>query len=112
MGIEPTSEAWEASILPLYDARPVLPDYTRAGNSQYSPAYAEFQERNPFQNNSLRSCPPDSAGVLCGHRFEIQRHCRSHSAAELAQWPKERMLHHQPAPPNRPQGICHREISR
>jgi hypothetical protein len=23
MGIEPTSEAWEASILPLYDARPV-----------------------------------------------------------------------------------------
>jgi hypothetical protein len=25
MGIEPTSEAWEASILPLYDARsPVL----------------------------------------------------------------------------------------
>jgi hypothetical protein len=32
MGIEPTSEAWEASILPLYDARsgpkpnkPVLP---------------------------------------------------------------------------------------
>jgi hypothetical protein len=24
MGIEPTSEAWEASILPLYDARSVL----------------------------------------------------------------------------------------
>jgi hypothetical protein len=24
MGIEPTSEAWEASILPLYDARPAL----------------------------------------------------------------------------------------
>ena len=24
MGIEPTSEAWEASILPLYDARPEL----------------------------------------------------------------------------------------
>ena len=23
MGIEPTSEAWEASILPLYDARRV-----------------------------------------------------------------------------------------
>jgi hypothetical protein len=36
MGIEPTSEAWEASILPLYDARSVtklakarLPDKTR-----------------------------------------------------------------------------------
>jgi hypothetical protein len=24
MGIEPTSEAWEASILPLYDARSAL----------------------------------------------------------------------------------------
>ena len=23
MGIEPTSEAWEASILPLYDARSI-----------------------------------------------------------------------------------------
>ena len=30
MGIEPTSEAWEASILPLYDARSFFPffDYT------------------------------------------------------------------------------------
>ncbi len=30
MGIEPTSEAWEASILPLYDARSILQlgDYT------------------------------------------------------------------------------------
>ena len=30
MGIEPTSEAWEASILPLYDARSSLKlvDYT------------------------------------------------------------------------------------
>ena len=30
MGIEPTSEAWEASILPLYDARSFLQlvDYT------------------------------------------------------------------------------------
>jgi hypothetical protein len=25
MGIEPTSEAWEASILPLYDARSLSP---------------------------------------------------------------------------------------
>jgi hypothetical protein len=31
MGIEPTSEAWEASILPLYDARsaPYRVDYTQ-----------------------------------------------------------------------------------
>jgi hypothetical protein len=30
MGIEPTSEAWEASILPLYDARSIFQffDYT------------------------------------------------------------------------------------
>ncbi len=27
MGIEPTSEAWEASILPLYDARSPIPRY-------------------------------------------------------------------------------------
>src|SRR5215471_7708913 len=31
MGIEPTSEAWEASILPLYDARSICysPHYTQ-----------------------------------------------------------------------------------
>ena len=41
MGIEPTSEAWEASILPLYDARSsrLVPDYTQAHNSPYSPVY-------------------------------------------------------------------------
>jgi hypothetical protein len=34
MGIEPTSEAWEASILPLYDARwfrHILPSLAAAG---------------------------------------------------------------------------------
>ena len=33
MGIEPTSEAWEASILPLYDARssPIIRNKRRAG---------------------------------------------------------------------------------
>src|ERR1043166_4402046 len=41
MGIEPTSEAWEASILPLYDARSPepFPDYTHPPNSPYSPVY-------------------------------------------------------------------------
>ncbi len=29
MGIDPTSEAWEASILPLYDARSSLPFYSK-----------------------------------------------------------------------------------
>ena len=40
MGIEPTSEAWEASILPLYDARSFLQlcDYTQRGNGSYRPA--------------------------------------------------------------------------
>jgi hypothetical protein len=35
MGIEPTSEAWEASILPLYDARSGLlnEDYTQLQSS-------------------------------------------------------------------------------
>jgi hypothetical protein len=38
MGIEPTSEAWEASILPLYDARSFLQriDYTKLTDCLYS----------------------------------------------------------------------------
>jgi hypothetical protein len=40
MGIEPTSEAWEASILPLYDARSSLwfADYTQLSDCWYSAA--------------------------------------------------------------------------
>jgi len=36
MGIEPTSEAWEASILPLYDARSFLTFrlYINRGNAR------------------------------------------------------------------------------
>ena len=33
MGIEPTSEAWEASILPLYDARSTALDCTQSCNA-------------------------------------------------------------------------------
>ena len=33
MGIEPTSEAWEASILPLYDARS-LPKLAKEANGR------------------------------------------------------------------------------
>src|SRR5216684_8642410 len=42
MGIEPTSEAWEASILPLYDARlfPILRHYTQ-------------QPMRPYRRDSL-----------------------------------------------------------
>ncbi len=44
MGIEPTSEAWEASILPLYDARSFLrlSDYTQRGNCTYRPAISRI----------------------------------------------------------------------
>src|SRR4030088_2216110 len=44
MGIEPTSEAWEASILPLYDARsfPERADYTQRSGCTYRPAIAIF----------------------------------------------------------------------
>jgi hypothetical protein len=40
MGIEPTSEAWEASILPLYDARSYRQqvDYTQHHDWQYRPS--------------------------------------------------------------------------
>ncbi len=44
MGIEPTSEAWEASILPLYDARSFLElsDYTQRGDCSYRPAISRI----------------------------------------------------------------------
>ena len=44
MGIEPTSEAWEASILPLYDARSgrQLADYTQPGNCSYTLAILQL----------------------------------------------------------------------
>jgi hypothetical protein len=57
MGIEPTSEAWEASILPLYDARSALyfADYTQLGDCSYIPAIfhifqslVESATSNPF----------------------------------------------------------------
>src|SRR5271165_4179574 len=42
MGIEPTSEAWEASILPLYDARSCanFADYTQLRGHSHRPATA------------------------------------------------------------------------
>ena len=45
MGIEPTSEAWEASILPLYDARsfPLRVDYTQRNACQYRPRFLIFR---------------------------------------------------------------------
>ena len=42
MGIEPTSEAWEASILPLYDARSTAFDSTQSCSVD---ATASFNKR-------------------------------------------------------------------
>jgi hypothetical protein len=47
MGIEPTSEAWEASILPLYDAR----------SGAIVPANGLAEKRCP-QESKLRSSSP------------------------------------------------------
>ena len=44
MGIEPTSEAWEASILPLYDAR----------SGAIVPANGLAEKRCPHESNSDR----------------------------------------------------------
>ena len=49
MGIEPTSEAWEASILPLYDARSSAIRYqTRRASCKNSmaPFHARFVLRS------------------------------------------------------------------
>jgi hypothetical protein len=55
MGIEPTSEAWEASILPLYDARSAsnLPDYTRLRGADNTGPFWTFW--SIFQNQV--GCP-------------------------------------------------------
>jgi beta-glucosidase len=52
MGIEPTSEAWEASILPLYDARSLQRnDYTQSTNARYSPVYSPNIRRGVGKQN-------------------------------------------------------------
>jgi hypothetical protein len=70
MGIEPTSEAWEASILPLYDARSmhIVPakwssekPFAAAGTAVlFTPPAAsqtprQRKTREPLPNNSLRN---------------------------------------------------------
>jgi hypothetical protein len=58
MGIEPTSEAWEASILPLYDARSLL-NLTKVRNTRKGCAFAL-----PFGHGT-----PLSA-LIQSHRFK------------------------------------------
>ena len=50
MGIEPTSEAWEASILPLYDARSFL-NLAKVRNTRKGRAWREFD----FKDTPTRS---------------------------------------------------------
>src|ERR1700674_2013505 len=45
MGIEPTSEAWEASILPLYDARSVAFDSTQYCSANTTAAFTKGYNR-------------------------------------------------------------------
>ena len=53
MGIEPTSEAWEASILPLYDAR-------AASQYMYQLALVQLFQNSLGQEVTIRNC---SSGI-------------------------------------------------
>ena len=54
MGIEPTSEAWEASILPLYDARLLTSRlYT---TPQFSVHVQALPYSKPYVKNFARNC--------------------------------------------------------
>jgi hypothetical protein len=66
MGIEPTSEAWEASILPLYDAR-----------SGPNPN-AEYHRRSVPGKNAKPSSPPIETRART--RWFRSPEMRSHSA--------------------------------
>jgi hypothetical protein len=55
MGIEPTSEAWEASILPLYDARP-------SDKGSKSPVHGQARDRNSRIAQAHPSC---RLGSIC-----------------------------------------------
>jgi hypothetical protein len=72
MGIEPTSEAWEASILPLYDARSSRrPDYTATFLRRvYSGTVSHFTRSIPFSYlfRPLPAALPRNFGIDCASR--------------------------------------------
>jgi hypothetical protein len=77
MGIEPTSEAWEASILPLYDARSFLQrfDYTQADDSQYRWAILDtFQATLP---RTVVAIALAAEGERADRALRLQFHLRS-----------------------------------
>jgi hypothetical protein len=65
MGIEPTSEAWEASILPLYDARSpsTKVDYTRPCDTDHSPKSPTWGL--PVAGRLRRSLPEGKSKPFC-----------------------------------------------
>ena len=66
MGIEPTSEAWEASILPLYDARSVLLARRLYSNSTVAPTALPSHVARATQNVSyidIRQPGPSGAAL-------------------------------------------------
>ena len=61
MGIEPTSEAWEASILPLYDARSALADCTHTRGAGTTASCSPRAKAKPV--------PAVTLTLLCGDLF-------------------------------------------
>jgi hypothetical protein len=59
MGIEPTSEAWEASILPLYDARSFA-DFLIIHNWAIARTHWDFERFRWHAQTALRFCGPGS----------------------------------------------------
>ena len=69
MGIEPTSEAWEASILPLYDARSLrLPRLYLIQLPREKPA-AEHGTQIPHASETHAS--PRAAPILIGQNSKV-----------------------------------------
>jgi hypothetical protein len=73
MGIEPTSEAWEASILPLYDARSFrFCNYTRLNIAGY--------RRHTIAQHATAGSEARVAGVNCAVYDSVYIHpLNSHS---------------------------------
>ena len=69
MGIEPTSEAWEASILPLYDARSAY----NLANASFGSKAADFRRKSelPFLKRKSRYSAPSCMWTPLWSRLHI-----------------------------------------
>ena|SRR5216683_2918982 len=76
MGIEPTSEAWEASILPLYDARSIAFDSTQYCNTSTIAGYTN------------RIVSPCSEPLFSLRTSDANKRIRGHiTDCEIRRWP-------------------------